>query len=91
MRYFELLGVQHVVMYLLPALTFIVLFALGLGFYHFRSRGAAHRETEIVEEFPGGIQGRNAPVPVITCVTIVGTVSGGVGYSLAIGLGGVAI
>jgi len=91
MRYFELLGVQHVVMYLLPALIFIVLFALGLGFYHFRPRDAAHRETEIIEEFPGGIQGRNAPFPVITAITIVGTVIWVLGYILTIGLFGVVI
>ena len=91
MRYFELLGVQHVAMFLLPTLIFIVLFALGLGFYHFRSRDAAQRESEIVEEFPDGIQGRNAPFPVITYVTIAGTVIWVFGYILAIGLWGVTI
>ena len=91
MRYFELLGIQHFVMYLLPALIFIVLFALGLGFYHFRSRDAAQRETEIVEEFPDGIQGRNAPFPAITYITIAGTVIWVLGYILAIGLWGVTI
>lgn len=86
MRYFELLGIQHFVMYLLPALGFIVLFAIGLGFYHFRSKDAAERETRIIEEFPDGIQGRDAPFPAIAYLTIIGTIIWVLGYILTIGI-----
>ena len=55
MRYFELLGVQHYIMYLLPAVVFALLFAIGLGFYHFRTKDAVDRETRIIEKFPDGI------------------------------------
>jgi len=91
MRYFELLGVQHLVMYLLPALGFIVLFAIGLGFYYFHSRDAAERETRIIEEFPDGITGRNAPFPVIAYLTIIATLIWVLGYILTIGIKEVAI
>jgi len=90
MRYFELLGTQHIVMYLFPALTFIVLFAIGLGFYHFRTRDADDRQTHIIEEFTDGIQGRNAPFPVIAYLTIIGTIVWVLGYILTIGIKEVA-
>jgi len=89
MRYFELLGVQHFTLYLFPAIVFVLLFAIGLGFYHFRSKDALDRETRIIENFPGGIQGRNAPFPVIAYLTIAGTIIWVLGYILVIGLWGV--
>ena len=91
MRYFELLGIQHYVMYLLPAIGFIVLFALGLGFYHFRARDAAKRTSRIIETFSDGIQGRNAPFPAIAYLIIVGTIIWVLAYILAIGIRGVSI
>ena len=45
MRYFELLGVQHFVMYLFPALAFITLFIIGLGFNHFKSKNSEEIKT----------------------------------------------
>ena len=74
MRYFQLLGIQHFAMYLFPALASIVLFIIGLGFYYFRRKDSEVRKKRIIEEFPGGIQGRNAPVPLIIYLTIVGTI-----------------
>lgn len=91
MRYFELLGVQHFTMYLLPAIAFVLLFAMGLGFYHFRARDAEDRENRIIEEFPGGIQGRNAPFPAIAYVTIAGTIVWVLAYILTVGFQGVQI
>lgn len=89
MRYFELLGVQHYMMYLFPAIVFALLFAVGLGFYHFRTKDAADRETRIIEEFTDGIQGRNAPFPAIAYLTIAGTIIWVLGYILIIGIWGV--
>jgi hypothetical protein len=86
MRYFELLGVQHYIMYLLPAVVFTLVFAIGLGFYHFRSKDAADRETRIIEKFPDGIQDRNAPFPAIAYLTIAGTLAWVLAYILTIGL-----
>ena len=89
MRYFELLIVQHYIMYLLPTAVFAFLFAIGLGYYHFRTKDAADRETRIIEEFADGIQGRNAPFPVIGYLTIAGTIIWVLGYILVIGIWGV--
>ena len=91
MRYFQLLGIQHVFMYLFPALASIVLFIVGLGFYYFRRKGSEERKTRIIEEFPGGIQGRNAPFPLIIYLTMVGTIIWALAYILLIGGLGVKI
>ena len=72
-------------MYLFPAIVFALLFAIGLGFYHFRTKDAADRETRIIEKFPDGIQGRNAPFPAIAYLTIAGTLVWVLAYILTIG------
>ena len=43
MRYFEVLGIQHFFMYLFPAIATIVLFIIGLGFYHIQRKDSAER------------------------------------------------
>ena len=91
MRYFYLLGVQHFVMYLFPALASIVLFIIGLGFYYIRRKNSAERETRIIEEFPGCIQGRNAPFPLVLILILVGTIVWVLAYILLIGGLGVKI
>ena len=35
MRYFELLGIQHFVMYLFPAVAFVALFIICCGAFRF--------------------------------------------------------
>lgn len=91
MRYFELVNFRHFVLYLFPALATIVIFAAGLGFYYLRRGDSAERENSIIEEYPGGIQGRNAPFPVVLILIIVGTVIWSLAYILFIGLLGVKI
>ncbi|MDX1708763.1 MAG: hypothetical protein R3274_09200 [Desulfobacterales bacterium] len=91
MRYFYLLGVQHFVMYLFPALATVVLFIVGLGFYYINRKDAKERETRIIEEYPGGIQGRNAPFPLVLILTLVGTIVWGLAYIILIGTLGVKI
>jgi hypothetical protein len=91
MRYFELLNLQHFVLYLFPALATIVIFAAGLGFYYLRRRDSAERETRIIEEYSGGIQGRNAPFPIVLLLIIIGTVIWSLAYFLFIGILGVKI
>jgi len=91
MRYFELLGIQHFVMYLFPAVAFIALFIIGLGFYYIKRKDSAESETRIIEQYPGGIQGRNAPFPLIIYLIIAGTVVWVLAYILLIGVLGVKI
>ena len=85
MNYFDLLTIQYYIMFLFPAVIFVLLFAAGLGFYHFRTKNADDRETRIIEMFPDGIRGRNAPFPAIAYVTIAGTLAWVLAYILSIG------
>lgn len=86
MRYFDTLGLQHFIMYLFPAVAFIALFIIGLGFYHINRRDSAERESRIIERYPGGIEGRNAPFPLFLYLTIAGAVIWVIAYILLIGL-----
>ncbi|MBW2430654.1 MAG: hypothetical protein JRF56_16965 [Deltaproteobacteria bacterium] len=85
MRYFEVLGIQHFFMYLFPAIATIVLFIIGLGFYHINRKDSAEREARIVERFPSGIEGRNAPFPILAYLIIIGTIVWVLAYILLIG------
>jgi len=86
MRYFEILGIQHFTMYLFPAIAFIALFVIGLGFYHINRKDSAARESRIIERFPGGIEGRNAPFPLIAYLVIFGTIIWVLAYIILIGV-----
>jgi hypothetical protein len=61
-------------------------FAAGLGFIHMRRRDSDERLTRIIEEYPLGIQGRNAPFPLVVTLTIAGTVAWGLLYIVLTGL-----
>jgi len=74
MRIFEILNIQHFVMYLFPTLAFILIFAAGLGYVIIRRGTSTDRLTRIIEEYPGGIEGRNAPFPMVVTLIIAGTV-----------------
>ena len=91
MRYFELLNFQQFVLYLLPAWAFILVFAAGLAFTHFRTKESENKLTQIIEKYPGGIEGRNAPFPLVLYMTIAGTVLWALAYILLIALLGVKI
>lgn len=91
MRFFELLNIQHFALYLLPAWAFILVFAAGLSFAYFRTSESEKKRTKIIEKFPGGIEGRNAPFPLVLIMIVTGTVVWAIGYILYIGLGGIII
>ena len=86
MRYFEVLNIQHFVMYFFPTVAFITLFIVALGFYHIKRKDSAERETRIIERFPEGIEGRNAPFPLIVYLVLFGTVIWVLAYILLIGV-----
>ena len=86
MRYFEILGIQHFFMYLFPAIAFIALFMIGLGFYYINRRNSAERESRIIERYPGGIEGRNAPFPLIVHLVVFGTIIWVLAYIILIGV-----
>ena len=85
MRYFELIGIQHFALYLLPALAVIVVFIAGLGYSHFHRGDSQERMQKIIEKFPGGIEGRNAPFPLVLYLIIAGTVIWCLAYIFLIG------
>lgn len=91
MRLFELVGIEDFVLYFFPSLAFIFVFAAGLAFTHFRSKDSEKKLTTIIEKFPGGIEGRNAPFPLVLYLIIAGTVIWALSYILYIGLLGVKI
>lgn len=91
MRYFELLNFQQFVLYLLPAWVFILVFAAGLAFSHFRTKESEKKLSKIIEKYPGGIEGRNAPFPLVLYMTITGTVLWALAYILLNALLGVKI
>ena len=91
MRLFELVGIEDFVLYLFPSLAFIFVFAAGLAFSYFRGKESEKKLTTIIEKFPGGIEGRNAPFPLVLIMVIAGTVIWAVTYILFIGLGGIVI
>jgi len=86
MRFFALLNIHHYIMFVFPTIAFIILFAIALGYFHIQRRDSAVRKTRIIERFPDGIEGRNAPFPVIIYLTITGTVVWVVAYIILIGV-----
>ena len=86
MRIFGILNIQHMVLYLFPTLAFILIFAAGLGYAHVRRRTSDERLTRIIEEYPGGIEGRNAPFPLVLTLIIAGTLVWSLLYIVLTGL-----
>ncbi|UCF92728.1 MAG: hypothetical protein JSW39_00810 [Desulfobacterales bacterium] len=91
MRYFELLNFQHFVLYLFPALASIVLFIAALAFTHIHRQDSEERKKKIIERYPGGIEGRNAPFPLVLYLIIGGTVLWSLLYIVLTGVLGVKI
>ena len=91
MRFFDLLNLQDVILYVFPTLIFILIFAAALGFMHLDSRNAATRANEITCRFPDGIEERNAPFPLAMILIIAGTLLWMLFYILATGITGVRI
>lgn len=91
MRLFELLSLQHFILYLFPAIITVLLLALALGYTHFRGDDSEERKNRIVGTYPSDIGERDAPFPLVLTLIILGTVLWGVGYILAHGIYGVKI
>ncbi len=85
-RYFELLNIQHFVLYLLPALTTLLIFAAALGYMHFRGKEDEDGQDSTGHLFPGGIREQNKPFPLVLILIIAGTVIWGFGYIIVSGL-----
>jgi hypothetical protein len=86
MRLFTLLSFQHVVLYLIPTLIFIIVFGVGLGYSHFHSKSSEARKSDIHARFPEDIEGRNAPFPLVMTLLLVGTIAWILCYIIWIGI-----
>jgi hypothetical protein len=86
MRNFEILNIQHFVMYLFPTFAFVLIFAAGLGYFFIRRRDSDQRMTRIIETYPDGIEGRNAPFPLAVTLIIAGTVAWSLLYIVLTGI-----
>ena len=91
MRFFELLNLQHVVLYLLPALVFLFIFGTALAYSHFNTRDSEVRQKKIYAQYVEGFETRNGPFPLSLVLIIIGTVFWAFFYILIIGLLGVRI
>lgn len=91
MRFFALLSLQHVVLYVFPTLVFILVFASALGFYYVKTSDSEQRKEKIIYRFADDIEDRNAPFPLSMALIIAGTVAWMLLYIVGIGLFGVNI
>jgi hypothetical protein len=85
---YDLLNIQHVFIYLIPAFLAVIVVALALGYTHLKSVG---RGTDSFHEFPEGLRSGRAPFPMALILIIAGTVVWVLGYILLVGLVGVRI
>jgi hypothetical protein len=91
MRYFELLGFQHVILFVFPALIFMILLYVGLSRSHFMGKNTEERKMKIVHSYPGNLESRNSPFPLILFLIIVGFLMWTISYTLLTGILGVKI
>ena len=90
MRYFALLNLEHVLIYLFSTSVFILIFAAALGYRHFQGKGDITRD-RIAYRYPEGIEDRNEPFPLAMALIIAGTVIWVLAYILGHALFGVVI
>lgn len=86
MHYFELRNFQHFVLYIFPTLLFVVIFAIGLRNLHFGGKQSDATMKTIVHSYPGGIEERNAPFPLVLILILAGTVLWGLLYIVLTGV-----
>jgi hypothetical protein len=91
MRFFNLLGFQHVILFFFPTLILVILLYFGFARKIFQSNDAQERKNRIIHTYPDGIESRNAPFPLILILTIAGFLLWAFFYILGIGLSGVKI
>ena len=86
MRFFPLLDFQYTM--ILIFLGFIALILIYVAFYSSDFLPRRGDKKEEVEEYPGGIQARNKPLPLILVFVYVGVAIFAVAYVIVIGIRG---
>ena len=91
MRFFDLLNLQHIILYFFPAVLAILIVGVALGYVHFRTTRSEERMKRSYYLFPENIEDRQAPFPLFLILVIAGTVVWAFSYIIVIGLWGVKI
>lgn len=91
MRFFHLMNLEHVALYLFPTLLFILIFALALAYFPLRGPEDEKRLQTVIYRYPEDIEDRNAPFPLAMTLIIAGTVIWVLGYILGVGFFNVSI
>ena len=91
MRFFQLLSLQHVWLYIFPTVIVIFLLATALGFSHVKTKNSQQRLKDVSYRYPDDTSDRDAPFPFFMTLVIIITLVWAVGYILAIGFLGVKI
>ncbi len=91
MRFFELVGIRDVVLFVLPTLIFIILFILAMSRARFHRKDSEERERTVVHQYPEGIEARNSPFPLVLILLVVGFLLWAFFYVIGIGHLGVKI
>jgi len=87
MRFFSLLDFQYAMLLIFLGLIALVLIYLAFSSYDLRPRKEA--EEEKVEEYPGGIQATNQPIPLILIFIYAALAIWAAAYVVMIGIKGV--
>ena len=85
MRLFHLINLQHINLFVIPTMIFIILLGTALGFTYFKTKRSEKRKNEISYHYPDDISDKHSPFPVFLMLVIAGTLLWVVGYILAIG------
>ncbi|MEE8399877.1 MAG: hypothetical protein V3S89_12785 [Desulfobacterales bacterium] len=91
MRFFALLNLQDVILYIFPTLAFILVFGVGLSYAHWHTKDSKGRLNRITHLYPDGIEDRESPFPLVLVLIIAGILIWAFFYILFIGLMGVKI
>jgi Na+/H+ antiporter NhaC len=91
MRYFQLLGFQHIVLFFFPTLILMILLYIAFSRTHLKNHDAEEKENAVEHSYPEGIEARNAPFPLILILIIIGFLLWSFFYILGHGLLGVKI
>ncbi len=91
MRFFELIGIRDVVLFLFPTLIFIIFFILAMSRAYFHQKDSEERERNVVHQYPDGIEARNSPFPLVLILLIIGFLLWAFLYAFGIGHLGVKI
>jgi len=84
-RFFHLMNLEYVALYIFPTLLFILVFALVLAYFPLRGPDDESRYRTVIYRYPEDIEDRNAPFPLAMTLIIAGAVVWVLGYILAVG------